>query len=96
MRRCLTRFWMFLVQEINKIIQELWLLTYKGEDISSIQIESGHESGSGAKVSLPVAVLMSFFNCLMLFFETISENLQLSCGHDEGRQFRADGNESPL
>ena len=38
------------LQEINKIIQELWLLTYKGEDISSIEIESGHESGTGAKV----------------------------------------------
>jgi DNA repair protein RAD50 len=29
--------------EVNKIIRELWMLTYKGEDIQSIEIASGEE-----------------------------------------------------
>lgn len=37
--------------EVNKIIRELWILTYKGEDISSIEIVSGQEPGSRAQKS---------------------------------------------
>jgi DNA repair protein RAD50 len=34
------------VQEINKIIRELWQLIYKGQDIDSIEIESGQEDAT--------------------------------------------------
>jgi hypothetical protein len=34
------------IREINKIIRELWQLIYKGEDIDSIEIESGPEEGA--------------------------------------------------
>lgn len=50
------------IAEINKIIQELWLLTYKGEDIRVIEIDSAHESGSGAKVR-------SFCCCVKTFWQ---------------------------
>ncbi|ESP01818.1 hypothetical protein LOTGIDRAFT_139054, partial [Lottia gigantea] len=35
--------------EINKIIRELWRNTYKGNDIETIEIQSGDEDGSSLK-----------------------------------------------
>ncbi|KAJ7370902.1 DNA repair protein RAD50 [Desmophyllum pertusum] len=34
--------------EINKIIKEYWINTYKGNDIDTIEIRSDEEEGSGA------------------------------------------------
>jgi DNA repair protein RAD50 len=39
------------IREINKIIKELWMMTYKGEDITDIEIQSGQEPGSRAAKS---------------------------------------------
>lgn len=47
------------IKEINKIIRELWLLTYKGEDITTIEIVSGQEPGSKAQKSYNYRVMMT-------------------------------------
>lgn len=47
------------IQEINKIIRELWLMTYKGGDITNIEIVSGQEAGSKAKKSYNYRVVMT-------------------------------------
>jgi DNA repair protein RAD50 len=47
------------IKEINKIIRELWHLTYKGEDINSIEIVSGQEPGSRAAKSYNYRVVMT-------------------------------------
>jgi DNA repair protein RAD50 len=47
------------IVEINKIIRELWQLTYKGEDITNIEIVSGQEPGSKASKSYNYRVVMS-------------------------------------
>lgn len=47
------------IEEINKIILDLWNLTYKGEDITGIQIVSGQESGSRATRSYNYRVVMT-------------------------------------
>jgi len=39
------------IREINKIIHELWQLIYKGQDIDSIEIESGTDGIDGEAVS---------------------------------------------
>ena len=36
------------IQEVNKIVKELWQLIYRGEDIDTIEIVSGEEDGGGA------------------------------------------------
>jgi len=48
-----------IVAEVNKIIRELWLLTYKGEDINNIEIVSGQDPGSRAQKSYNYRVVMS-------------------------------------
>jgi len=47
------------IAEINKIIRELWLMTYKGEDIGNIEIVSGQEPGSRAQKSYNYRVVMT-------------------------------------
>jgi len=47
--KALLKFHGMKITEINKIIRELWTLTYKGEDINNIKIVSG-DAGSAAKV----------------------------------------------
>lgn len=47
------------ITEINKIIRELWMLTYKGEDITNIEIVSGQESGLKAGKSYNYRVVMT-------------------------------------
>lgn len=44
--KALLRYHGIKVQEINKIIRELWALTYKGEDISSIELVTSQEGAS--------------------------------------------------
>lgn len=34
------------IADINRIIRELWNLTYKGEDITTIEIVSGQDKGA--------------------------------------------------
>lgn len=47
------------IEEINKIIRDLWNLTYKGEDITSIEIVSGQESGARTSRSYNYRVVMT-------------------------------------
>ena len=44
--KALQSFHTLKIREINKIIRELWQLIYKGQDIDSIEIESGVEDGT--------------------------------------------------
>lgn len=39
------------MREINKILQELWQITYKGGDIDSIEIQSGQDSSNTQKAA---------------------------------------------
>ena len=47
--KALLRYHSIKIEEINRIIRELWTLTYKGEDITSISLQSGQESGNANK-----------------------------------------------
>lgn len=47
------------IEEINKIIRDLWNLTYKGNDITNIAIHSGQEAGSKAAKSYNYRVVMT-------------------------------------
>ena len=47
------------IEEINKIINELWILTYKGEDITSIKLTSDQDEGSKATRSYNYRVVMT-------------------------------------
>ncbi|ETV72541.1 hypothetical protein H257_12631 [Aphanomyces astaci] len=47
------------IEEINAIIRSLWQITYRGQDIDTIEIVSGHESGdSNSKRSYNYRVVM--------------------------------------
>ena len=56
--RALLRYHGLKVQEINKIIKELWSLTYRGEDITNIRITSDKDTKSRAKASYNYRVVM--------------------------------------
>jgi DNA repair protein RAD50 len=47
------------IAEINGIIRELWTLTYKGEDITNIALQSGQEGASKANKSYNYRVVMT-------------------------------------
>ena len=49
----------FTDAKINVIIRKLWLLTYKGGDITEIEIERGQELGSKAANSYNYRVVMT-------------------------------------
>jgi DNA repair protein RAD50 len=55
----LLRFHSLKIAEINKIIRDLWCLTYKGEDITNIEIVSGSEGASRASRSYNYRVVMT-------------------------------------
>lgn len=57
--KALLRFHGIKIEEINKIIRELWTLTYKGEDITNIELVSGQDGGSRAARSYNYRVVMS-------------------------------------
>ena len=63
--KALLRFHGIKIGEINKIIRELWTLTYKGEDITSIQIVSGQDSSSRANRSYNYRIVMEKGNSTM-------------------------------
>lgn len=56
----LANFHSLKVQEINKIIRELWQYTYKGEDIDQIEIQSGDDTSDGAVSTLAKAGSRSY------------------------------------
>lgn len=45
--QALLRFHTMKIADINKIIRELWAMTYSGEDIDMIEIVSGDQPGAG-------------------------------------------------
>ena len=47
------------ISDINKIIRELWSLTYKGEDITNIQLVSGAEGAAKSARSYNYRVVMT-------------------------------------
>jgi DNA repair protein RAD50 len=57
--KALLKFHGIKIAEINKIIKELWILTYKGEDITNIELVSGQESQSWAANSYNYRVVMT-------------------------------------
>ena len=57
--KALLRYHSIKIQEINKIIRELWTLTYKGEDITNIELVSGQDKGTRASRSYNYRVVMS-------------------------------------
>ena len=63
--KALLRFHALKIADINKIIKELWALTYKGEDITDIEIQSGQDTGSRANRSYNYRIVMSKGNSQM-------------------------------
>jgi len=57
--KALLKFHGLKIAEINKIIRELWTLTYKGEDITGIELVSGQEAGSRAARNYNYRVVMT-------------------------------------
>ena len=53
------RFHGLKIAEINTIIRDLWNLTYKGEDITCIELVSGQDSGSRSSRSYNYRVVMT-------------------------------------
>jgi DNA repair protein RAD50 len=47
--RALVKYHATKMEEINKIIKELWQATYKGSDISTIEIRADSEETSGRR-----------------------------------------------
>jgi len=63
--KALLRFHGIKIEDINKIIRELWTLTYQGEDIYNIKIVSGQDKGSRASRSYNYRVVMTKGNTEM-------------------------------
>ncbi len=57
--QALIRFHSIKIAEINTIIRDLWNMTYKGEDITGIEIVSGAEPGSKSTRSYNYRVVMT-------------------------------------
>lgn len=57
--KALLRFHGLKIAEINTIIRDLWNLTYKGEDITCIELVSGQDSGSRSSRSYNYRVVMT-------------------------------------
>uniref|UniRef100_A0A7S4K6V4 Rad50/SbcC-type AAA domain-containing protein n=1 Tax=Odontella aurita TaxID=265563 RepID=A0A7S4K6V4_9STRA len=56
--KALLRYHGMKIQDINKIVRELWTLTYKGEDITNIKLMSDQDKGSKAAKSHNYRVVM--------------------------------------
>ena len=63
--KALLKFHGMKIADINKIIRELWTLTYKGEDITNIRIVSGEEGKASSARSYNYRVVMSKGNTEM-------------------------------
>lgn len=57
--KALLRYHGMKIADINKIIRELWTLTYKGEDITNIKLTSDQDKGSKASRSHNYRVVMT-------------------------------------
>ena len=57
--KALLRYHGIKIEEINKIIKELWTLTYRGEDITNIRLTSDQERNSRATRSYNYRVVMT-------------------------------------
>ncbi len=57
--KALLRYHGMKIQEINKIIKELWSTTYRGEDITNIRLTSDQESNSRSTRSYNYRVVMT-------------------------------------
>ncbi len=57
--KALLRYHGLKIDDINKIIRELWSLTYKGQDITNIRIVSGTEGASKSARSYNYRVVMT-------------------------------------
>mmetsp|Transcript_5721 Transcript_5721/g.7155 ORF Transcript_5721/g.7155 Transcript_5721/m.7155 type:complete len:1412 (-) Transcript_5721:70-4305(-) len=57
--KALLRYHGMKIEDINKIVRELWMLCYKGGDITSIHLVSGQDSGSRATRSYNYRVVMT-------------------------------------
>lgn len=74
------RFHTMKMEEINKIIRELWQQTYRGQDIDYISIHSDSESGGTRSYSykvrkkkLPFLLLLFFcFFCFLIGYYLFS------------------------
>lgn len=82
--KALQRFHSLKIAEINTIIRDLWTLTYKGEDITSIALVSGQDSGSRSSRSYNYRVAMTKGNtqldmrgtyCQSAFFSSLQGKL---------------------
>jgi DNA repair protein RAD50 len=49
------------IEEINRIIRELWNLTYKGEDITTIELVSGQEKNAKKSYNYRVVSLVLLY-----------------------------------
>eukprot|EP00970_Alexandrium_tamarense_P014915 scaffold4488_cov185-Alexandrium_tamarense.AAC.19 len=63
--KALLRYHGMKINDINKIIKELWALTYKGEDITNIQITSDQDKAGRAARSYNYRIVMSKGNTTM-------------------------------
>ena len=61
------RFHTMKMEEINKIIRELWQQTYRGQDIDYISIRSDSEGAGTRSYSYRVS---SFLPSLLIFFSS--------------------------
>lgn len=57
--KALQRYHSLKITDINTIIRDLWTLTYKGEDITNIEIVSGAGGGTSSSRSYNYRVVMS-------------------------------------
>lgn len=62
--RAVIRFHTMKMEEINKIIRELWQQTYRGQDIDYISIHSDAEGGGTRSYSYKVIKILK----LIIFF----------------------------
>lgn len=67
--RALMRFHTMKMEEINKIIRELWQQTYRGQDIDYISIHSDSEGAGTRSYSYRVQKTIFFFQSSVLLLK---------------------------
>jgi len=78
--RALMRYHAMKMEEINKIIRELWQATYKGQDIDTIKIRSDTEPVAGAgttAAAAAAAAAKSTFNYRVRLQLEVEERMHL-------------------
>lgn len=88
--RAVMRFHSLKMEEINKIIKELWQQTYRGQDIDYIEIRSDSEGAGTRSYSYRVSLLCSTFLSVLSFSSSDSLELSVICtGSDADWRCRA-------